>query len=95
MFVLNKKATCQFQIKFITDDYLQKYKTLQLFAIIKVIKNTNAQTYLQVSILLNMPRALKLGLNQIVHCSGPNDINNVMIITLTCTEVFQILFFSV
>jgi hypothetical protein len=64
MFVLYKKATCQFQIKFITDDYLQKYKTLQLFANIKVIKNTNAQTYLQASMLLKMPSALKLGLNK-------------------------------
>jgi hypothetical protein len=25
------KTTCQFQIKFITEDYLQMYKTLQLF----------------------------------------------------------------
>ncbi len=26
-----KKTTCQFQINFITEDYLQMYKTLQLF----------------------------------------------------------------
>jgi len=43
-----KKTTCQCQIKFITDNYLQMYKTLQLF--------TNTlnliQTYLQTSKLL-------------------------------------------
>ncbi len=42
-------TTCQFQIKFITDNYLQMYKTLQYlqthlhinkFTSIKVIKNT-------------------------------------------------------
>ena len=27
---LNEKTTCQFQIKFITKDYLQMYKTVQL-----------------------------------------------------------------
>jgi hypothetical protein len=26
-----KKTTCQFQIKFIAEDYLQMHKTLQLF----------------------------------------------------------------
>jgi len=48
------KTTCQFQIKFITEDDLQMYKTLQLFTntftfntdrfiSIKVIKNTYVQ----------------------------------------------------
>ncbi len=45
-----QKTTCQFKIKFITDDYLQMCKTLQLFTnpfkftSIKVIQNTYAQT---------------------------------------------------
>jgi len=48
------KITCQFQIEFITVDYLQMYKTLQLFTnkfafitdkftSIKNIKNTHVQ----------------------------------------------------
>ncbi len=51
LMLLYKKTFCQFQIKFITDDYLQMCKTLQLFTnsftfnsiyftSIKVIKNT-------------------------------------------------------
>ncbi len=54
-FILYKKTTCQFQIKFITEDHLQVYKILQLFtnsftfntnkfASIKEIKNTYVQT---------------------------------------------------
>ncbi len=50
-----EKTTCQFQIKFIPEDYLQMYKTVNLFtntftfntnkfASIKVIKNTCVQT---------------------------------------------------
>ncbi len=50
-----EKSTCQFQIKFITEDYFQMYKTEQLFTntfifnannftSIKVIKNSSAQT---------------------------------------------------
>jgi hypothetical protein len=50
-----EKTTCQFQIKFISEDYLQVYKTVNLFtntftfntnkfASIKVIKNTCVQT---------------------------------------------------
>jgi hypothetical protein len=50
-----EKTTCQFQIKFITEDYLQMYKTLKLFTntftfytnkltSIKAIKNIYAQT---------------------------------------------------
>jgi hypothetical protein len=50
-----EKSTCQFQIKFITEDYLQMHKTLQVFTnmykfntnkftSIKVIKNTYVQT---------------------------------------------------
>ncbi len=49
-----KQTTSQFQIKFITDDYLQMCNTLQLFTntftfntnkykIIKVIQNTHVQ----------------------------------------------------
>ncbi len=49
-----KQTTSQFQIKFISDDYLQMCKTLQLFTntftfntnkykIIKVIQNTHVQ----------------------------------------------------
>jgi len=52
---LYEKTTYQFQIKFITDDYVQLYKTLQLFTntftintnkfiSIKVIKYTYVQT---------------------------------------------------
>jgi hypothetical protein len=54
-YVLYKKTTCPFEIKFSTDDYLQMYKTLQIFTntftlntnkftSIKVIKNPNVQT---------------------------------------------------
>jgi hypothetical protein len=55
LMLLYKKTLCQFQIKFITDDYLQMCKTLQLFTnsftfnaiyftSIKVIKNPYVQT---------------------------------------------------
>jgi hypothetical protein len=64
-----EKTTCQFQIKFITEDYLQMYKTLQLFtntfsfntnnfSSIKFLKRTHADTK-----FLKMPSSLKLGLN--------------------------------
>ncbi len=40
---MHEKTTCQFQIKFITHDFLQMYKTLQLlsniFTSIKLIEN--------------------------------------------------------
>jgi hypothetical protein len=50
-----EKTTCQFQIKFVAEDYLKMYKTLQpftniftlntnKFTTIKVIKNTHVQT---------------------------------------------------
>jgi hypothetical protein len=45
---LYKKTTCQFEIKFITKDYLPMYQTLQLFTNtftrIKVIRNPYLQT---------------------------------------------------
>jgi hypothetical protein len=69
-FIMSKKSTCQFKIKFITDDYLQLHKTLQpltsIFTNIKVIKNMYEQTQQ----LLKMPSAIKLGLNLTAHCSG-------------------------
>ncbi len=53
--IVYENTTCQFQIKFITEDYLQLYKYLQLFTNtftlninictgIKVIKSTYIQT---------------------------------------------------
>ncbi len=62
-FIMSKKSTCQFKITFITDDYLQLYRTLQpltsIFTNIKVIKNMYEQT----KKLLKTPSAIKLGLN--------------------------------
>ncbi len=66
---LYDKTTCKFQIKFGNDDYLQIYKTLQLFTSlftlntniftsIKVIKNTNVQTQK----LFKMPTSVEFGL---------------------------------
>jgi len=52
--ILYEKTTCLFQIKFIAEDYLKMYKTLQLFSntftfninnfASKVIKNKQVQT---------------------------------------------------
>ncbi len=39
--VVYVKTTCHFQIKFITKDYLQTYKTLQLFTKTFTFKNNN------------------------------------------------------
>ncbi len=69
-----EKTTCQDNIKFISDNYLQMHKTLQLFTnmltlktniftSIKVIKNM----YIPTLKLLKMPSSLKLGLNK--NCS--------------------------
>jgi hypothetical protein len=68
--IMYKHTTCQFQINFITNDYLQYYKTLQLFLNtfawnanrftgIRVIKNT----FVQAQTLLKMPSSLMIGLN--------------------------------
>ncbi len=60
---LYEKTTCQVYIKFITDDYLPMYNTLQLFTniftSIKVTKSTSVQTQKY----LKMPNTFKLGLN--------------------------------
>jgi len=53
---LYEKISCQDQIKFITDDYLQIYKTLQLFTslfteITNIFTNTKA---------IKMPSLLRL-----------------------------------
>ncbi len=63
-----EKTTCQFQIKFITEDYLQMYKTLQLFTNTFSF-NTNNFTSIKVikthkdTKFFKMPSSLKLGLN--------------------------------
>jgi hypothetical protein len=52
-----EKTTCQNQIEFITDDYLQMYKTLQLFkSLFKGITNIykHTKTHLQIQELLKM-----------------------------------------
>ncbi len=62
-FIMFKKTTCQFKIKFITDNYLQLHKTLQpltsIFTNIKAIKNSISR-YKKI---LKMLSTLKLGLN--------------------------------
>ncbi len=60
---LYEKTTCQVYIKFVTNDYLPMFKTLQLFTniftSIKVTKSTSVQTQKY----LKMPNTFKLGLN--------------------------------
>ncbi len=62
-------TTCPFKLKFIIVDYLQSYKTLQLFENIFTF-NTNKFTTINVkkhtctdTEVLKMLRSLKLGLN--------------------------------
>ncbi len=70
---LYEKTTCQFQIKFITEDYLQMYKTLQIFTNTFTFI-TNKFTSIKVTIntwtgakLSKMPSSLKLFLK--LNCS--------------------------
>jgi hypothetical protein len=67
------KTSCQNQIKFISDIYLQLYKTLQLFmnlstvntgifTNIKVIESTCTHIYTNTKVI-KMPSLLKPGLN--------------------------------
>ncbi len=68
-----EKATCHYQIKFISDDFVQMYKTLQLFTSlirlstkiftsIEKIK-THVHILTQTQKLLKLPKSLKLGFN--------------------------------
>ncbi len=90
-----KKTTCQFQIKFITEDYLQMYKTVQLFTNTFSFNTNNFSSIKVIKTHMCRQKVFKDGkfiktrvkLNT-VQCSWLNEI------TLTCTDVFIVLFFS-
>ncbi len=63
--VLYEKTTCHFQIKFIPQDYLQMYLTLQLLAntFTFIANNITSIIVIKSTKLLTMPSSLQLGLN--------------------------------
>ncbi len=79
--IIVRKDYCHYKIKFISDDYLQMYKTLQLFTslftiitnIFTSIKVINRAKIYRHSYLKCQAR-LRLGRFKTVHCSGPNEI---------------------